>query len=403
MNLLAHLHSRLVSLGIDCTLEEDGIVLDRGSEKRPLKIRPEPEWEQSYTKYKTARSLSFDATQRVLIHNNSFEVLIARLAPSPFFTSEQYTLTDNVGNSVNIGQCSHSFALAFLDSPEYDELFRVRIQRRIFDSPMAARRISTLLWTPITATYSHKGRKTPAQFQENALHVIRSCLFKIAAEQHDCLAVWKPRGRKIDLPHSDAISGDDSIPRARYDEDVVSFYKVAKASPFPSQSFLAYYHVLEFYFLRVAETKLHDRLASLINNPSLKADKNTLDKLISLIRGQDLRNDETEMLRNVLDRYIPEHDVIEFISDFEARCGEKIYSKRRRVFGEDVQVNPMKDHAIANAAKTLKHIRNAIVHSSDRYKREDCHIPLSESEEVIKEFVPLVRFFAERIIYGSAC
>ena len=214
--------------------------------------------------------------------------------------------------------------------------------------------------------------------------------------------MWKSVNRRVRSDSIEPCEFDGVIPRAHYEQDVVSFYMVAKASPFPSQSFLAYYHVLEFYFLKVAEIKLHDRLASLVNSPSLRTDAKTLDRLISLVRSQDSRNDETEMLRSVLDRYVLEQDVIDFIADFETKVDDKIYSKRRRVFGEEVQISPIKDHALANAAKVLKHIRNAIVHSSDRYKREDCHIPLSATEGVIEEFIPLVRFFAEKIICGSA-
>lgn len=124
--------------------------------------------------------------------------------------------------------------------------------------------------------------------------------------------------------------------------------------------------------------------------------------MISAVRGQDSRSDETEMLRNVLDRFVQETELIEFIQKFEEVAGEKVYSKRRQIFGEHLQVSPIKDHALANSAKVLKHIRNAIVHSSDRYRREDCHIPLSDSEEVIEEFIPLIRFFAERVIFGTA-
>jgi hypothetical protein len=130
--------------------------------------------------------------------------------------------------------------------------------------------------------------------------------------------------------------------------------------------------------------------------------KGTLDKIISTVRGQDAKSDETEMLRNVLDRFVQESDLIDFIQRFEDKCDEKIYSKKRQVFGEQVQITPIKDYALANSAKVLKHIRNAIVHSSDRYKREDCHIPLSESEDTIAEFVPLARFLAERVIFGTA-
>ena len=255
---------------------------------------------------------------------------------------------------------------------------------------------------PTTAVYTHKGRKTPADLKERALSAIRNSLFKVAVEQHDCLSLWKPRKRRLKSIYLDSPADDHTIPRATYDENVVSYYKVAKASPFPSQSFLAYYHVLEYYFLRVSELLLHDRLTSMLNATGFRANREALDKVISVVRGQDARADETEMLRNVLERFVQESELIEFIQKFEDACGEKIYSKRRVVFGEQLQVSPIKDHAIANSAKVLKHVRNAIVHSSDRYKREDCHIPLSETEDVIEEFIPLARFFAERVIFGTA-
>ena len=140
----------------------------------------------------------------------------------------------------------------------------------------------------------------------------------------------------------------------------------------------------------------------MLNDTGFRASGEGLDKVISAVRGQDARSDETEMLRNVLDRFVPETDLIEFIHKFEEAFGEKIYSKRRTVFGEQLQISPIKDHATVNSAKVLKHVRNAIVHSSDRYKREDCHIPLSESEDIIEEFIPLARFFAERVIFGTA-
>ena len=127
-----------------------------------------------------------------------------------------------------------------------------------------------------------------------------------------------------------------------------------------------------------------------------------VEKVISTVRGQDSRSDETELLRSVLDRFVSESDLIVFIENFEKDRIEKIYSKKRQIFGEQLQVSTLKDHAMANSAKVIKHIRNAIVHSSDRYKREDRHIPLSETEELIEDFIPLIRFLAEKIIFGNA-
>lgn len=400
MTLASHIQAKFYALGVPCSVVGDEVHVDRAP--RPVKLRFDDEWKDAFDQYKRARSLTFDVETRTLQHNNSIEVLVTRLAPPQGLTPDQYTLSDRNGNTVSVAPSSHAFAFAFLDSAEYETFFNVRIRKRLLETEIFVRRMPQLVWMPTTSVYTHKGRKTPADLKDRALTAIRSSLFKIAVEQHDCLALWKPRKRRLKRFYLSEASDDHSIPRATYDENVISYYKVAKSSPFPSQSFLAYYHVLEYYFLRVSELLLHDRLTSMLNEPSFRVSREALDKVISAVRGQDSRSDETEMLRNVLDRFVQEAELIEFIQEFEEAAGEKVYSKRRQVFGEQLQVSPIKDHAIANSAKVLKHIRNAIVHSSDRYKREDCHIPLSDSEGVIEEFIPLVRFFAERVIFGTA-
>ncbi len=400
MSLTAHLHARLNALGLPCTIADEEVHVTR--DPRPVKIKLDDEWRDAFQQYKRARSLAFDVDTRTLQHNNSVEVLVTRLAPASVLAPDQYTLADRAGNTVSVGGASHAFGFAFFDSPEYENFFNLRVKKRLLETEIFIRRLPQVVWMPTTAVYTHKGRKTPTDLKERALSAIRASLFKIAVEQHDCLSLWKPRKRRLKHLYLPDTGQDHSIPRAAYDENVISYYKVAKASPFPSQSFLAYYHVLEYYFLRVSELLLHDRLTAMLNDPGFRASRESLDKVISAVRGQDSRSDETEMLRNVLERFVQEVELIDFIQKFEELVGDKIYSKRRLVFGEQLQISPLKDHALANSAKLLKHIRNAIVHSSDRYRREDCHIPLTESEDVIEEFIPLVRFFAERVVFGTA-
>ena len=65
--------------------------------------------------------------------------------------------------------------------------------------------------------------------------LVQNTLFKIAVEQHDCLTLWKPRKRRLKSVYLDRATDEHTIPSAKYDENVVSYYKVAKASPFPSQ------------------------------------------------------------------------------------------------------------------------------------------------------------------------
>lgn len=397
MTLLSHVADRLKTLGVDCSIVNDAIVIP--TEDRPTRLRLEEGWEEAFKQYRQARSLTFDLESRSLVHNASVEYVLVRLAPgAPLL--DHHDLKDATGNVVTIGTASMIFALAFFDSTEYEQFFRARLEKRL--TVISIRRITYLMWQPTTATYTAKGRKTPANLKEVGLSTIKNCLFKVAVEEHDCFAVWTPRSRRLKTTYLDEEVDDDTIPRSDYDEDVVSYYKVAKASPFPSQSFLAYYHVLEYHFLRVAEDLLHHRLTAMLNDPRFKTSRTGLDKLISVVRGQDARSDETEMLRNVLNRYVQESDLIDFINRIESKAGEKLYTKKRKIFGEHLEISTREGHALSNAATVLKHVRNAIVHSSDRYNRDECHIPLSSSEETIEEFIPLVRYFAERVIYGTA-
>lgn len=397
MTLLLHVADRLKSLGVDCSVVGKEIIISTA--ERPTQLRMEEGWEEAYKQYRQARSLAFDLETRSLVHNASVEYVLVRLAPGAPLV-DHHDLKDAAGNVVTIGMASMIFALAFFDSTEYDQFFRVRLDKRL--TAISSRRVTYLMWQPTTATYTAKGRKTPPSLKDVGLSIIKNCLFKMAVEEHDCFAVWTPKSRRMKTIYLDEHVENDRIPRSDYDENVVSYYKVAKASPFPSQSFLAYYHVLEYHFLRVAEDLLHHRLTAMLNDPKFKPSRNGLDKLISVVRGQDAKSDETEMLRNVLNRYVQETDLIEFINRVESMVGEKLYTKKRKIFGEHLEINPREGHALSNAASVLKHVRNAIVHSSDRYNRDECHIPLSGSEETIEEFIPLVRYFAERVIYGTA-
>jgi hypothetical protein len=147
---------------------------------------------------------------------------------------------------------------------------------------------------------------------------------------------------------------------------------------------------------------LSDRLVALISDTSFSGRRRDVDRIISTVRGQDAKADETEMLRSVIEKYVDEDELISFIKKFELDAGSSLYTKQRKVFGESFSIQDKRGHAISNAAKLLKHVRNAIVHSSDRYKREDCHIPLSDTEFIIGDYIPILKFIAEKVIFGTA-
>jgi hypothetical protein len=108
------------------------------------------------------------------------------------------------------------------------------------------------------------------------------------------------------------------------------------------------------------------------------------------------------MLRLVLAKHLNEADLISFIGAYEQHLAEKCFTKRRKLFGEDSEVRAAPGHVIGNVAKRVKLIRNALVHSSDRYNRQENFIPTRTAEAEIRKEVPLVRYLAEKVIIGSS-
>lgn len=399
MSLAENVRDRLTSFGVRASIDDGTLNIEINGEKRTIRI--DTEWEDVYTSYKRARSILFDELDLSLTLNRTIEFPLVRLDLEGGRDPLE-TFTDSRANSVLISRATQEYSLAHFDSPAYKAYFQLLVKPRLERSRVKRHTISILLRSPITAIYSSSGRKIPTDIKKVAVERIQACLVKMAIERHFCFDFWKPRTGKSVTHLGESVDSDAHIPSVSYETDVVNYYLVARSSPFASQSFLAYYHVLEYYFLKVSEDALHHQLSSLINKTSFKSNTDGLDKVISLVRKQARQDDETEMLRKVLQRFVDENDFIQYVRDIEDEYGDKIYSKRRTIFGEHLSINLTEGHALSNAGNLIKHIRNAIVHSSDRYNREECHIPLSHTEETIEEFIPLVRYFAEKIIFGTA-
>ena len=121
------------------------------------------------------------------------------------------------------------------------------------------------------------------------------------------------------------------------------------------------------------------------------------------MQKHDNSADETEMLKSVLTKHISEKDLIEFLISLEKENGEKTYSDpKKKIFGERATIRLEEGHALSNTSKVIKHVRNSLVHSSDKYAREDTYLPFSKSEDIVNQYVPVVKYLAERVIYATA-
>jgi hypothetical protein len=264
--------------------------------------------------------------------------------------------------------------------------------------------LEELLPTPFTVRFIPAHRLTRERTLEIGKIKAKGCLFKLAYLKGECWELWENlKSRDSYVPMVEDRNEDFSIPTARFNDDMVSYYKIARSSQFPSHAFLGFYHILEYNFLRVSDEILHAKVKVQLNSPEFNTSYEKVSKLVSVIKRHDTAFDEAEMLKAVLLKYVPEDDLIQFVINLERDADDKIYSKPRRdIFGERLAIRLEQGHALSNTAKVLKHIRNALVHASDRYNREECILPFSEGESIVYTYIPIVQFLSERVLFATA-
>lgn len=399
---------RLIELGCKVEIEDDTLLID--IDNCSISVKVDEEWLSSINIYFRAKQYSYDAELKALTANKFIEYQIVNLEPG-FTPRPEYEFTDKQDNKVTVREASNEFTLSFFTSDSYKDPFEI-IQRRIKrrcerklknPTPRRNMRFRDIMLIANTATYIPKKKLPLEKLKTSGKEIIKSCLFNLAYSKEDC---WELRECfNFDIMNFSHSNDDDnlSIPSVKYETDLVTYYKVANSTQFSSQAFLSFYHILEYNFLKVADEILFNKVKTQLNVPNFKADYSNVSKLLSTVKKNDNTNDETEMLKAVLNKYVAEDDLIVFLLKIEKKENEKIYSKPKcEIFGEKLNIRLEEGHAISNTAKVIKHVRNSLVHSSDRYSREKCFVPFSESESTVIQFLPLIKYLAEKVIFSTA-
>jgi hypothetical protein len=342
----------------------------------------------------------------MLTGNKFVEFQASKLNPG-FSYKPYHRFTDSKENEVILSSASKVMLLSYFESKTYEDNFdyiKSRIERRAAHRRTRTNfRADDLFFSLNTVKYTPKRKLERSVLIDVGLEKIRASLFNLSFAKNESWEVRddiKSNGFRYYLIEEET---ELDIPTANYDQNIVSHYKVAKSSVFPGQVYLSYYHILEYYFLRVADEDLFQAARVQLNDPAFKATYKNVTKLLATVKKNDNTSDEKKMLRSVLLKYVPEEDFMHFINETEAANGSKIITeKNMKVFGDSFSIKMEKGHALSNTASLLKHIRNSIVHSSDRYTREDCYQPFSESEEVVARYIPIIQFMAEKVIFSTA-
>lgn len=255
-----------------------------------------------------------------------------------------------------------------------------------------------------TISVTRLAQASPQQAAVIGVPLIESSLFEVAALRERSFIMmdeWPKLTAKMN-----AGEGDEelplALPRASFSKELVSFYKLAVASELPELKFLAFYQILEFFYLSVSDQVLYERLTRRIVALNFKPEPASLDRIIQDVTEHRKETDETVMLRLVLQKYVDHRELCDWIEAHEKKLKKKVLTNKRAAFGADLQITTHPDHLLYTVARYVKTIRNAIVHSSDRHERSERHIPFSQTTEVIQSTIPLLRFLAEKVIYGNA-
>ena len=236
--------------------------------------------------------------------------------------------------------------------------------------------------------------------------IISGCLFQLAAARglpHRARRNW-PKQTALAQTQEKDEEQDGSLPLLKVNpiRDLVSLYTLGTWTNYPQFQFLAYYQVLEYFFIKIADEQLYTKITRRVNDLGFRCVPEQLDRLIQDVTDHRRESDETEMLKSVLKKYVREDDLVTFLREYEEEIGTPQYSKKRTLFGTDVQITFNPEYVFAGTAKVIKTIRNALVHSSDRYERAERYVPFSGSEELIAAEIPLIKFLAEKVIVASA-
>ena len=209
----------------------------------------------------------------------------------------------------------------------------------------------------------------------------------------------RQRSFRHDEPH---LGKELPLPRSAFNRDIVRFYLLGMSSNVPVLQFLSFYQVLEYFFVSISDERLYQLMTKRVNDPRFSTEPRSLDRLIQDVVDHKRVTDETEMLKLVLERYVDETELVEFVKAYEEHLSEPYYTKRRKRFGVEGEVKLQSGHLFGNFAKVVKTVRNALVHSSDHHERVERHVPFSEGTRLVEMEVPLLRFLAERVIIASA-
>lgn len=199
-------------------------------------------------------------------------------------------------------------------------------------------------------------------------------------------------------------------PQRKYISDLVYYYQMGISSHDPSQKFISFYHIIEYFFNKVYYDHLVESVRNDITNPKFSVKRDTdINKLIKNIKNKikiesEINNikSEFEALKLTLEKYIDIDKLKDEIINEDATY-IAYYANTVVPFSQGNKINFHEnsvDKVFTSIAYRIYKTRNAVIHSKFD-ERSTRYLPFRDESQLNKE-IPLIKSIAEEIIISTS-
>ncbi|MBR1751450.1 MAG: hypothetical protein IJ740_11340 [Ruminococcus sp.] len=328
-----------------------------------------------------------------------------RIPSIRFLDKEQFRI-EEYGYLFSISTASSNYLFALIsnyfkensdvDIPYISRLYHNEAINSFDDLTKAFRILTVKIYSP--ADYSFSEYKK----------ILNSYLFNISYNNN---YVFSVRNFKDERSHYiDRIKRKGQLfPYRSYNPELIRYYYQGVSSDMPFTQYLAFYHILEFFFQSVSEQVAFEAIEEFITRPSFsphhKEDiKNFYKKIKTIMKEQkdDGVWNERNSLLLCLKKYVPDLEELKETIISISENSVDYYQNNTVPFadGENIiSFYTTTDKIYSDIRNRVYAVRNSIVHSKDGERLR--YEPFKHDKELTKE-IPLIRAIAEEIIINSA-
>ena len=317
-----------------------------------------------------------------VVNRNYREALVHELDP----TLDERDLRDfkftpsDTGMTLELDRASLVYVNYFRFDPAYmslckDRLFAIpeRFRKNSIENPIDIRQ---LFARPLTIRVQNINAKSINEAVPKSSAVIDGVLFTLAYKYDipTMLATEFPQGRnaRLEKLRANGHQLDNVIvPYSNFRSDFIKLYQAGVASTLPTQKYLSYFQVLEYFFQEVDNAGAYMAVSNLLQSNDFTGDDADVRTIINAVESNKKGQTAASLLSELIYQHIGTNAVRDFIMTNGGMAEESVQSLTARLVG----------------------IRDALLNPLD--------LPVSVDDVEIKRTVPLIKFLAEQVILAQ--